>query len=289
MTTYQIVTAAIVEKLLAGIIPWESGLLSGKSAPENIASGKSYRGFNRLLLAGGKSPFYCTFNQGIERGAVLNTGSKGNKVVFYRPINGKNSKDYDDEKHSYRMLRYYHVFNVLDFTNIPVSWQEKIDNWNITRETQDLPSDYDYADSVYQYMDNKPSLEYCAGTPCFIPSLDTVRIPERDSFKSDDFYFSVLFHELIHSTGIEKRLKRYKNNEYSTEKYAREELVAELGAAFLCAETGIDLLIENKTAYISSWLQALQNDPKMIVQASSKADKACNYILGKIEEIEKTE
>jgi antirestriction protein ArdC len=138
-------------------------------------------------------------------------------------------------------------------------------------------------------MQDRPSLEYCQGTPCFIPSLDCVRIPARESFKSDDFYFSVLFHELIHSTGIERRLKRYKNNEYSHIKYAKEELVAELGAAFLCAETGIDLLIENKTAYIASWLQALSNDPKMIVQASSKADKACNYILGKIEEQEKAE
>jgi antirestriction protein ArdC len=289
MNTYEIITAAIVEKLAAGVIPWESGLLSGKCAAENITTGKQYRGLNRLLLAGGKSPFYCTFNQAKERGAILNTGSKGNKVVFYQPINSKNSKDYDEEKNSYRMLRYYHVFNVLDFTNIPAKWQEKIDNWNITRETAELSADYEYAASVYEYMQDRPSLEYCQGTPCFIPSLDCVRIPARESFKSDDFYFSVLFHELIHSTGIERRLKRYKNNEYSHIKYAKEELVAELGAAFLCAETGIDLLIENKTAYIASWLQALSNDPKMIVQASSKADKACNYILGKIEEQEKAE
>jgi antirestriction protein ArdC len=288
MNTYEIITAAIIEKLAAGVIPWESGLLSGKCAAENITTGKQYRGLNRLLLAGGKSPFYCTFNQAKERGAILNTGSKGNKVVFYQPMKTKKTNP-DDEERGYRVLRYFHVFNVLDFTNIPAKWQEKIDNWNITREAAELSADYEYADSVYQYMDNKPALEYCAGTPCFIPSLDTVRIPARESFKSDDYYFSVLFHELIHSTGIEKRLKRYKSNEYSQVKYAKEELVAELGAAFLCAETGIELLIDNKAAYIASWLQALQNDPKMIVQASSKADKATNYILGKIEEQEKAE
>jgi antirestriction protein ArdC len=110
-------------------------------------------------------------------------------------------------------------------------------------------------------------------------------MPPKRSFTSPKEYYSTLFHEYIHSTGHEKRLNRHAqentNFDFGTKEYSREELVAELGSAFLCAEARIDnSVIENNTAYLQSWLQVFQNDKKILLHACARASKAVKYILG---------
>jgi antirestriction protein ArdC len=114
-------------------------------------------------------------------------------------------------------------------------------------------------------------------------------MPPRSAFFSAPEYYSTLFHELIHSTGNERRLARQgvvDRARFGSHAYSHEELVAECGAAFLCGEAGISAsTLDNSAAYIAHWVKALKNDPKMLVNASGQAAKACDLILGKAERV----
>jgi antirestriction protein ArdC len=115
-----------------------------------------------------------------------------------------------------------------------------------------------------------------------------IRMPDIEKFKSSEAYYSALYHEGIHSTGAKKRLDRIKSDHFSNEHaYSREELVAELGSAFLCNIAGIDHNIENTAAYLKSWLTVLENNPSWITWAASRAQKACEYIIPSMASVEK--
>lgn len=117
------------------------------------------------------------------------------------------------------------------------------------------------------------------------PSTDTVGMPARGLFNSSEQYYNTLFHELTHSTGHPSRIGREgieKLNTFGSERYSREELVAEMGAAMLCGLTGLaPHTLENSAAYLQSWLRALKADSRMVVAAASAAQKAADFILGK--------
>ena len=113
--------------------------------------------------------------------------------------------------------------------------------------------------------------------------MDTVCIPDQRTFFKDEQFYSTLFHELVHSTGHRSRLARHekiKNHNFGSQDYIQEELVAEMGAAYLCGITDLEQeTIENNTAYIKSWIRTLKNDPKVLVLAAAQAQKAVDYIL----------
>ena len=133
-------------------------------------------------------------------------------------------------------------------------------------------------------MKDRPEIRHKENQAYYNPTHDYINMPPIEHFKSSELYFSILFHEIIHSTGHSKRLNRFEGNEISTfnsTNYSKEELTAEIGAAFLNAYTGIlnDATLEDSTAYIQGWLCKLRNDKKFIVEASAKAQKAVDYIL----------
>jgi antirestriction protein ArdC len=138
-------------------------------------------------------------------------------------------------------------------------------------------------------MPKKPEIRHGGGRACYLPSVDRVEMPRAETFRSGQDYYSVLFHELTHSTGHASRLDRKgvgsSDGEWSSfgsTPYAREELVAEMGAAFLAGHAGIvERTIDNSAAYVASWLQRLKEDTKLVVQAAAQAQKAADFILGK--------
>jgi antirestriction protein ArdC len=145
-------------------------------------------------------------------------------------------------------------------------------------------------------MTAAPAIHHDGKGRCFYrPSSDSVHMTPSSAFNSAEGYYSTLLHELVHSTGHASRLNRSGVNgtgpvKFGSEDYSREELVAELGAAFLCAETGISQpVIENQAAYIRGWLNALQDDPKAIVWAAGKAARAADYIANRKHEAESEE
>jgi antirestriction protein ArdC len=139
-------------------------------------------------------------------------------------------------------------------------------------------------------MPNAPALNHGGALAFYRPATDTVQMPTRETFDNPEAYYSTLFHELTHSTGHQKRLNRPTLTDlqpFGSTNYSKEELVAELGAAFLCAQAGIENATVNRNAsYIAGWLRALENDRRMVILAAAQAQKAADYILGRMAEPE---
>jgi antirestriction protein ArdC len=135
-------------------------------------------------------------------------------------------------------------------------------------------------------MPNAPRLLHgYNGEAYYQPSLDTVHLPDAETFLSPEFYYATCFHELAHSTGHSTRLNRNIQNAFGTKDYAREELIAEMSAAILCNQVGIESTIDNSASYISGWLRRLQNDHYLVIWAAGRASKAVQYILN-VQEVE---
>jgi antirestriction protein ArdC len=185
--------------------------------------------------------------------------------------------DKDGKPKTIPYLRYYTVFNAaqIDDIEFPEPAIETIDYNPIDR-----------AESIVAGYTGKPEIKYGFTLACYRPPLDEVNMPAPERFSSAEEHYGTLFHELVHSTGHEKRLARRGSHEvrhFGDEAYSKEELVAEMGAAFLNSEAGIEApTLENSAAYIQSWLKALKNDSKILIQAASLAQKAADYILGKL-------
>ncbi len=176
-------------------------------------------------------------------------------------------------------MRYYTVFNVAQCENISAG------KMPITTETIHNHMDkIKQCERIIDTWKDKPEVRHGKQKACYMPFSDLVHMPALESFIHSEEYYSTLFHELTHSTGHEKRLNRQGITEiapFGTPLYSKEELVAEMGAAFLCGFAGIEhATIDNSAAYIQGWLMKLKNDKKLIIIAATRHKKAANYILG---------
>jgi antirestriction protein ArdC len=300
---YEMITEQIIEALKQDVIPWEKPWKADE--PRSIATGDTYSGTNRLVLEarrmmeGYSSPFWGTFNQITEHDGRVNKEETSTRIVFCKVLErfecsscGKTVKDpeehFDTEHDSgpreddleeveIPLLRYYNVFN--------------LDQTTLTEEdVQYAPEDPEGANSkescegiVAGYAD-RPEINHGRGKAYYDPGDDVIGLPERNKFKGTDEYYFTLFHELTHSTGHEARLDREavsRNTFFRDYEYGREELVAELGASFLGKEANLETRkkIENRAAYVQSWIQALEEDEQALVRASSDAQTAVDFIL----------
>ena len=242
-----------------------------------------YRGVNHLLLSTSdyESPVWGTFNQVRKNGGAVNKGAKSTMVIFWKKTTyqkiDRETGEISDQP--YFLLKYYSVFNARQCTFDAVG-QEKINQLAKVSESR-FNERFLPAEDIIEEMPDRPKIS--AGlhdTPCYIPALDEVKIPDLRYFKNSGAYYAALFHELIHSTGAKKRLNRFEPSQFTNHSvYSREELVAELGASFLCAIAGIQPNVENAAAYVKSWLKVLESNPSWIVWAASRAQKACEYII----------
>ena len=279
---YDMVTERIEELLNQGVIPWQKPWKPGTGEFRNLISKKPYRGINVFLLSamGYDSPFWLTFNQAKQIGAKVKKGEKGSAVIFWKWILKNQEKENGEtEKVKIPMLRYYTVFNVEQCEGIPA---EKIPALDEIEEEENTP--IEVAAALIENMPHRPTIEHGGNKACYSPMLDRVRMPEFEQFDTAEFYYNVMFHELAHSTGHPTRLDRKEVvnvNPFGSEDYSKEELVAEMTAAFLCGATGIEqTTINNSAAYIQSWLKKLKNDRKLIVLAAAAAQKAADFIRG---------
>lgn len=132
-------------------------------------------------------------------------------------------------------------------------------------------------------MPKCPAIHHHGLRPCYSPAEDEITLPEPGLFESEERYYSTLFHELTHATGHQSRLNRKEitePNRFGSDPYRREELVAEMGSAFLCGHCGIEnRTIDQSASYLQNWLARLKEDRKLVVQAGAQAQKACDFIL----------
>jgi antirestriction protein ArdC len=264
MRVEQIVTEKIIEQLKTGVIPWQKPWKVGKDGLPmyacNAISKRPYTGINSLLLNMNNytCPYYATYKQIQQLGGNVRRGQKSSLIIFYTLV----EKEKDGKKEKFPILRYYNVFNLEQCENIEIPEYETVPPIAST-------------DIIAEYK-NGPMIKHGSDKACYVPQFDEIHMPLEKDFISHEAYMQTMFHELAHSTGHEKRL----NRGLSTEKksYAYEELIAEITSAMLCQLSGITWNVENTASYIDSWLQALANDYKLIISASSKAHKAMNFM-----------
>jgi len=284
-SVYEIVTERILEKLEEGTVPWHKPWAGG-GCPKNLVSGKAYRGVNVLLLGSQDftSPYWVTFKQAKQLGGCVRKGEKGTPCIFWKFLNRDTEDAVTGETESLKipLVRYYSVFNAVeqcDGISHPrlEAQAEEPTPFNPIEAAEAIVASYPDAPSIAQ--DGRASAYYR-------PSTDSIHTPKRETFDSEAHYYATLFHEMTHSSGHEFRLGRpgvMNPTRYGSHEYSQEELVAEMGAAFLLAEAGIDSdsLTDNSAAYVASWLKALKNDPKLVVLAGAQAQKAVDHITGR--------
>jgi antirestriction protein ArdC len=289
--TYQEVTDTVIKALEEGTVIWQSSW-NDAGLPKNITTGINYRGWNifwlnfHTMLKGYQAPFYLTFKQAQQLGGTIKKGESGTKIVYWATIKlkdkaGNNNEEQpttvnNDEKQRTKLVPKAHtVFNIAQ--------TEGIEFPTITPSIKSPLQKIAACEQVVADMPTKPIIITGGASAYYTPLSDTVVVPSLNSSTSSEGYYSTLFHELAHSTGHENRLNRKElvnSDGFGNTNYAKEELTAEMTAAFLCAITGIHQpTIANSAAYIQNWLKALRNDKTLIIKAAAQAQRAADYIM----------
>ena len=273
----EMITERMIERIqTTGELPWHKPWVSQDARPQNLISRKPYRGVNTFLLhmMGYAQPFFLTMKQVNGLGGHVRKGEKSMPVIFWKFVDADKK---DPESKSYAILRYYHVFNVAQCDGIPEGKVPELETPD--REINPITD----AEKLVADMPNRPEIKYGRSYAAYSPLGDEVRMPSPEMFLSDEAFYSTLFHELTHSTGHKSRLARKgitEVNRFRSHEYSKEELVAEMGAAFLCGHCGIlPEVQDNSAAYLNCWLERLKADSSMLITAGQQAQKAYDYIV----------
>lgn len=279
INVYELVTNRIIEQLENNIIPWEkpwSGTIDGAF---NRVSKKPYSILNQMLLK--YNGEYATFKQWQELGGHIRKAEKSEIIVFWKmyPIKEKQDDGTEIIK-TIPLLKYINVFHISQVDGVEPLKQKVTHDIEPIDKAEKILNDYWNRENI--------TIEHVKGDKAFYsPMFDKIQLPLFEQFKQSEEYYSTAFHELVHSTMKTSRCNRQEDRKgkvvsFGSEEYSKEELVAEVGSAQLMNIVGIETTksFRNSTAYIQSWLKVLRNDNKFIVSASSKAEKAVNYILG---------
>jgi len=287
LDVYQLVTDRIIELLETGTVPWQKPWME-TGIPLNAISKRPYRGINLWLLL--SLPYernlFLTWDQLKKIGGSVNQGQHGHIVVFWKQVKKVPEElDSNGKAKTTPMLRYYKVFNVEQCRYIPKDLISEL-----------VKNDVDpilECEAIINTMPDSPLLIFKGKKAYYDILKDQVVLPQLKSFKSPESYYSTLFHELVHSTGAEKRLGRksiVEMAEFGSEPYSMEELIAELGASYLNSFTGIlDKQIISSAAYICGWLEKFKSDNRFIIAASGQAQRAVDLILNRQEAESKDE
>jgi antirestriction protein ArdC len=276
---YAEVSARICGELERGAAPWvrQWSATPGANTPCNAVTNRPYSGCNVVLLwmaqnAGYRTPRYLTFKQAVDAGGNVRKGERGTKVYFVKQLQVRDESDENDATRIVPMLREYTVFNLDQCERLP-------DRLLTLREIK--PRNPDERDpTIDDFLAcSGATIREGAGEAYYRPGDDFIILPRFDAFKSAAHFYGVAFHELGHWTGHKTRLDRDLRHRFGERAYAAEELVAELCAAFLCAEFSIDGDLRH-AGYIASWIGLLRADARALFTACSRAQAAADYLRG---------
>lgn len=275
---YEIITERIIEQLEKEKIPWERPWTGVRSGAFNRISKKSYSILNQMLLK--FSGEYASFAQWQSLGGKIRKGEKSEIVVFFKWLDVEETKeDGEIEVKQVAYLKYSNVFHISQVDGVEPLPQEELNEIEPIEKAEQILQNY-------WTRENIKVTHTASNEAYYSPSSDLIHIPLFEQFKTANEYYSTAFHESVHSTMKENRCNREKERKgklmaFGSEDYGKEELVAEIGSACLMNIVGIETnqSFRNSTAYIQNWINILRNDVKFIVSASSRAEKAVNYIL----------
>ncbi|HEX9321789.1 MAG TPA: ArdC-like ssDNA-binding domain-containing protein [Xanthobacteraceae bacterium] len=287
---YQEVTNAIVAELEAGTVPWKQpwSRSPGRNVVANAVTKRAYSGINVLALwiamakHGYAVPRFLTFKQALDAGGNVRKGEHGHRVYFVKDLKFEDGENADGEERtrSVRMLKRFVVFNVAQCEGLP----ERL--LTIPPPKARNPDGRDEWADAFVAATGARIIEGAGDVASYNPRTDTINVPAFGSFKSRDTYYAASFHELTHWTEAKSRTdratalaKRFGTGDRpAVHVRAAEELVAELGASFLCAEFAFDN--DNAAGYIANYLELLKSDAKAIFTCASQAQKAVDYLRG---------
>jgi antirestriction protein ArdC len=265
------INESVINALESGENPWRKTWknITDHGMPHNLKSGRMYSGANVLLLGmqGAPCNAWVTYKQAMELGGNVRKGAKSSVVYFWQFL----EKEEDGVTRKIPMVRVYRVFNAIrDCEGLA------------DRVSTDLPErESRPSDALASYIAREQiSLSHGTNQPCYVPSIDQIQMPHEEAFQTSGHYQGVLAHEAIHSTGHKSRLDRLTDRAaFGGESYAFEELVAELGACYVCGQIGVEPDFNNSAAYLRSWLNAIRENDSWLVSAGGRAQKAADYIL----------
>ncbi len=286
---YREVTDKIIALLEKGVAPWRQ-TWSSYGLARNYATKHQYTGINKILMNNTEYPipYFMSFKQVKAQNGTIKKGAKAEQVYYFNAFfKDSDGKTIDEEKakqlkaagkkvKKISVLRYFSVFNVasiegieFDIPEVELKENERIEKCeNILRE-----------------MPNRPEIRLMNANEAYYNAIeDYINMPDIKQFNNPEEYYVTLFHEMVHSTGHKSRLSRkgiIEPNKFGSVPYSEEEIIAEMGAAFLSAEVGInyDAVVENNAAYLQGWLNKLKEDKRFIFRTSAKAQQAARYIL----------
>jgi antirestriction protein ArdC len=279
--TYQQVTDSMVAALEAGTVPWRRTWQSASPLPMRLSNKEHYRGINTLILwlaqaqRGYSSTWWGTYRQIKALGGQVRRGERSTAVLLWKPYH----KTVDGEEQTFLVVRIYRVFNLCQ-----ADWPDGPPAWTSPPAPRTTGERIARAEEILAGYKDGPAYAERGSQPAYLPGSDTIECPPREWFETDEAYYASRFHEAAHSTGHPSRLGRegiMEFDHFGSQRYGREELVAELGAAFLAAVAGIGTATGgNSAAYLAGWVKTLKGDPGMVVHAAAAAQRAADRILG---------
>ena len=281
------ITEGLIALMESGVAPWSKPwLIRGHAdvmAPHNGTSGRRYTGFNSMYLSflmdlyKWKDPRFYTI-KGLPSGLRVTKGSKSTIVIYNKMVKRDviNDVGKKEEKVSW-FQRYYRVFNGSQVDGLGEFVKPEVDVEPYMHEDEDYPEAEGlcgvWCDSLAY------GLSHDSDRAFYTPQLDGITMPNSDQFSTLSAYYQTLMHEMIHSTGHSSRANRIDLGTFGGDKYAKEELVAEFGAAFLCANTGVPLDESLSAAYLTGWAKRCKEEPKLLFSAANAAHYAANMIM----------
>jgi antirestriction protein ArdC len=285
LDVYSRVTNKIIADLERGNLtwlqPWQAGHKAGAVSRPLRAGGKPYRGVNVLMLwaaameKGYSCPLWLTYKQALELGGQVRKGEKGSLVVYANTFTKSGTDDKGaDVEIEIPFMKGYTVFNAEQIDGLPAHFYATVPPLNQDNKPLDAVERF--------FAGTKITIQHGGNRACYSPARDIVQMPELKAFRDGESYYATLAHEMTHATQHETRLNRdLGRKRFADAGYAMEELVAEIGAAFLCADLGITPETrDDHAAYIASWLKVLKDDKRAIFTAASHAQKAADYLHG---------
>lgn len=284
---YAMIEQNVISQLENGIIPWKRCYhVNEHSVCVSHSTGRMYSLLNQMIL--GEPGEYWTFNQARSAGYSIRKGSHARKVVFWKVLNVENGSvrergdgTFVEDTSQVPFLRWYNVFHESDVDGLPVKYVDNLTDEERARKNAESIQIAENVISDYLAANKQISVLWRPNaTPSFSPSDKIISMPQKCQFDTLQEYYSTFFHEMVHST--KEACGRKQSNGRRSNDYAREELVAEIGAAFLCGYCGINEedVIKNNSSYCVNWLGRLRNNIQDLVWASGKAEKAVKHILG---------
>lgn len=276
---YQRITDRIIQALEQGTPPWVAPWQDRTALPSNLTTGKPYRGINILLLhfetldRGYPDSRWLTLKQANDIGGRVKRGEHGAQIVFFKMQEiGEDRNDFseagDEPKRVVPLLKQFTVFNASQIDGLPERFEQRaVPAWQPIGEAEEL------------LMLSGATIRHGGNRAFYAPGEDLIQLPPQSWFPDAEGYYGVALHELSHWTGHPRRLARSLGRRHGIDAYAFEELVAEMGAAFLCAHCGLPGRLEH-ASYIDSWLDALRRDKKLIFVAAGKAQAAADFVIG---------